>query len=150
MRYDVLIISEEEQLFHNFKKYASKFIKNVNINLSFEIDEIDDLIDYTDLLIIDINIHNYFEYSKKNINTILLVDESLYIERYSAITNKNILYKPLDFDKLIFKIKHFINKVDINIDIKKEEFSDSIINNIDYPIFSISQNEVIFSNEHFF
>ena len=150
MRYDVLIISEEEQLFHNFKKYASKFIKNVNINLSFEIDEIDDLIDYTDLLIIDINIHNYFEYSKKNITTILLVDESLYIERYSAITNKNILYKPLDFDKLIFKIKHFINKVDINIDIKKEEFSDSIINNIDYPIFSISQNEVIFSNEHFF
>ena len=150
MRYDVLIISEEEQLFHNFKKYASKFIKNVNINLSFEIDEIDDLIDYTDLLIIDINIHNYFEYSKKNITTIFLVDESLYIERYSAITNKNILYKPLDFDKLIFKIKHFINKVDINIDIKKEEFSDSIINNIDYPIFSISQNEVIFSNEHFF
>ena len=148
MRYDILIISDEES-FKDFKKYASKLIKNINITLSSECEDIYDLIECTDLLIIDITVHNYIntfeEYLKKNIHTVFLVNES-YLGKYSIINEENILYKPLDFDKLIRKIEHFTN-----ITLKKEEeFSNSIINNINYPIFSIDNKEVIFANEYFF
>lgn len=155
MRYDVLIISDEQQQFKDFKKYASKIMKNINITLSFECDDIHDAIEYTDILIIDINVHNYFnpleDYLEKKIHTIFLIDDSLHLEKYSIIEENNILYKPLDLDKLIFKIKHYTNLVHTNIVLKKEEeFSNSIINNIDYPIFSIDSEKVIFSNDHFF
>ena len=152
MRYDVLMISDEKSS-KDFKKYASKLIKNTNITLYSECDDVYDLIECIDLLIIDITVHNYIntfeEYFKKNINTIFLVDESNF-GKYSIINEENILYKPLDFDKLIFKIKHFTNIVNTNITLKREEeFSDSIINNISYPIFSIDSEKVIFANEHF-
>jgi diguanylate cyclase (GGDEF)-like protein len=152
MRYDVLMISDEK-LSKDFKKYASKLIKNTNITLYSECDDIYDLIECIDLLIIDITVDNYIntfeEYFKKNINTIFLVDESNF-GKYSIINEENILYKPLNFDKLIFKIKHFTNMVNTNITLKKEEeFSDSIINNISYPIFSIDSEKVVFANEHF-
>lgn len=155
MRYDVLIISDEQQQFKDFKKYASKIMKNINITLSFECDDIHDAIEYTDILIIDINVHNYFnpleDYLEKKIHTIFLIDDSLHLEKYSIIEENNILYKPLDLDKLILKIKHYTNLVHTNIVLKKEEeFSNSIINNIDYPIFSIDSEKVIFSNDHFF
>ena len=154
MRYDVLIISDDIK-FKDFKNYASKLIKNVNITLSLECDNISDLIEYTDLLIIDITINNHLdfieEYYKENINTVLLVEENLSLEDYSIIKKDLILYKPLDFDKLILKIKYSTNMIDINTTLKKEEeFSNSIINNIDYPIFSIDNEKVIFSNDHFF
>lgn len=155
MRYDVLIVSDEEQQFRDFKKYASKIMKNINITLSFDCDNIYDEIEYADLLIIDINVHSYFnpleDSLQKNIHAIFLVDTDLHLEKYSIIKKEDILYKPLDLDKLILKIKHFTKQVDTDIVLKKEEeFSNSIINNIDYPIFSIDNEKVIFSNDHFF
>ncbi len=111
--------------------------------------------EYTDLLVIDINVHNYFnpleDYLGRNIHTIFLVDDDICLEKYSIIKKEDILHKPLDLDKLILKIKHHTHLVDTNIVLKKEEeFSNSIINNIDYPIFSIDSEKVIFSNDHFF
>lgn len=155
MRYDVLIVSNEQKQFKDFKRYASKIIKNIHITLSFECDNIYDEIEYTDLLIIDINVDNYFnpleDYLERNIHTIFLVDNDLCLEKYSIIKKEDILHKPLDLDKLILKIKHHTNLVDTNIVLKKEEeFSNSIINNIDYPIFSVDSEKVIFSNDHFF
>ena len=155
MRYDVLIVSDEEQQFRDFKKYASKIMKNINITLSIDCDNIYDEIEYADLLIIDINVHSYFnpleDSLQKNIHAIFLVDTDLHLEKYSIIKKEDILYKPLDLDKLILKIKHFTKQVDTDIVLKKEEeFSNSIINNIDYPIFSIDNEKVIFSNDHFF
>lgn len=155
MRYDVLIVSNEQKQFKDFKRYASKIMKNVNITLSFECDNIYDAMEYTDLLVIDINVHNYFnpleDYLGRNIHTIFLVDDDLCLEKYSIIKKEDILHKPLDLDKLILKIKHHTHLVDTNIVLKKEEeFSNSIINNIDYPIFSIDSEKVIFSNDHFF
>ena len=155
MRYDVLIVSNEQKQFKDFKRYASKIMKNVNITLSFECDNIYDAMEYTDLLVIDINVHNYFnpleDYLERNIHTIFLVDDDICLEKYSIIKKEDILHKPLDLDKLILKIKHHTNLVDTNIVLKKEEeFSNSIINNIDYPIFSIDSEKVIFSNDHFF
>lgn len=155
MRYDVLIVSNEQKQFKDFKRYASKIMKNVNITLSFECDNIYDAMEYTDLLVIDINVHNYFnpleDYLGRNIHTIFLVDDDICLEKYSIIKKEDILHKPLDLDKLILKIKHHTNLVDTNIVLKKEEeFSNSIINNIDYPIFSIDSEKVIFSNDHFF
>lgn len=155
MRYDVLIISDEQQQFKDFKRYASKIMKNINITLSFECDDVYDAIEYADLLIIDINVHSYFnpleDSLERNIHAIFLVDTDLHLEKYSIIQKEDILYKPLDLDKLILKIKHYTNLVDTNIVLKKEEeFSNSIINNIDYPIFSIDSEKVIFSNDHFF
>lgn len=155
MRYDVLIVSNEQKQFKDFKRYASKIMKNVNITLSFECDNIYDAMEYTDLLVIDINVHNYFnpleDYLERNIHTIFLVDDDICLEKYSIIKKEDILHKPLDLDKLILKIKHHTHLVDTNIVLKKEEeFSNSIINNIDYPIFSIDSEKVIFSNDHFF
>ena len=155
MRYDVLIVSNEQKQFKDFKRYASKIMKNVNITLSFECDNIYDAMEYTDLLVIDINVHNYFnpleDYLGRNIHTIFLVDDDICLEKYSIIKKEDILHKPLDLDKLILKIKHHTHLVDTNIVLKKEEeFSNSIINNIDYPIFSIDSEKVIFSNDHFF
>lgn len=155
MRYDVLIISDEQQQFKDFKRYASKIMKNINITLSFECDDVYDAIEYADLLIIDINVHSYFnpleDSLERNIHAIFLVDTDLHLEKYSIIQKEDILYKPLDLDKLILKIKHYTNLVDTNVVLKKEEeFSNSIINNIDYPIFSIDSEKVIFSNDHFF
>jgi diguanylate cyclase (GGDEF)-like protein len=155
MRYDVLIISNEEQQFKDFKTYASKVMKNINITLSFECDDVYDVIEYTDLLIIDINVHNYFDLFEdsleKKIHTIFLVDADLHLEKYSIIEKKDICYKPLDLDKLLLKIKYYINLVHTNVFMKEEEeFSNSIINNIDNPIFSIDNEKVIFSNDHFF
>lgn len=155
MRYDVLIVSDEQKQFKDFKRYASKIMKNINITLSFECDDVYEAIEYTDILIIDINVHNYFnpleDYLEKKIHTIFLVEENLHLEKYSIINKDDILYYPLDLDKLILKIKHYTNLVHSNIVLKKEEeFSNSIINNIDYPIFSIDSEKVIFSNDHFF
>lgn len=155
MRYDVLIVSDEQKQFKDFKKYASKIMKNINITLSFECDDVYDAIEYTDILIIDINVNNYFnpleDYLEKKIHTIFLVEENFYLEKYSIINKDDILYYPLDLDKLILKIKYYTNLVHTNIILKKEEeFSNSIINNIDYPIFSIDSEKVIFSNDHFF
>lgn len=154
MRYDVLIVSDEKQLFKDFKKYASKILKNVNINLSFECDDIYDMIEYTDLFIIDINVHSYFDFFEesleRNIHSIFLIDADLHLEKYSIIKKEKIIYKPIDLDKLILKIRHYTNLIDSNNIVKKEEFSNSIINNINYPIFSIENEKVIFSNNHFF
>ena len=155
MRYDVLIVTDEQEQFKNFKRYASKIMKNINITLSFECDDIYDAIEYADLLIIDINVHSYFnpleDYLEKKIHAIFLVDTDLHLEKYSIIKKEDILYKPLDLDKLILKIKQYTNLVDTNIVLKKEEeFSNSIINNIDYPIFSVDNEKVIFSNDYFF
>ncbi|MDD3055512.1 MAG: bifunctional diguanylate cyclase/phosphodiesterase [Aliarcobacter sp.] len=155
MRYDVLIVSDEQKQFIDFKRYASKIMKNINISLSFECDNIYEAIEYTDILIIDINVHNYFnpleDYLERKIHTIFLVEENLHLEKYSIINKDDILYYPLDLDKLILKIKYYTNLVHSNIVLKKEEeFSNSIINNIDYPIFSIDSEKVIFSNDHFF
>ncbi len=89
MRYDVLIVSNEQKQFKDFKRYASKIMKNVNITLSFECDNIYDAMEYTDLLVIDINVHNYFnpleDYLGRNIHTIFLVDDDLCLEKYSII-----------------------------------------------------------------
>ena len=92
MRYDVLMISDEK-LSKDFKKYASKLIKNTNITLYSECDDIYDLIECIDLLIIDITVDNYIntfeEYFKKNINTIFLVDESNF-GKYSIINEEKV------------------------------------------------------------
>lgn len=155
MRYDVLIVTDEQEQFKDFKKYASKIMKSINVTLSFECDDIYDAMEYADLLIIDINVHSYFnpleDYLEKKVHAIFLVDADLNLAKYSIIKQEDVLYKPLDLDKLILKIKHYTNLVDENIVLKKEEeFSNSIINNIDYPIFSVDNEKVIFSNDHFF
>ena len=141
MRYDVLIVSDEQQQLRDFKKYASKFIKNVNITLSFEIDDIYDLIEYIDLIIIDPNVHSYLnlveESLEKKIHTFFLSASDLHLEKYSAINKENILYKPLNFDDLILKINHFIN------------ISNSTINNIICPNLSIDKQKIASSNKEF-
>ncbi len=113
MRYDVLIVSDEQQQLRDFKKYASNLIKNVNITLSFEVDDIYDLIEYIDLIIIDPNVHSYLNLIEnsleKKIRTFFLTNPELHLEKYSAINKEDILYKPLNFDDLILKINHFIN-----------------------------------------
>lgn len=155
MHYDVLIVTDEQQQFIDFKKYASKVLKNVNITLCFETNDINDIIENTDLIIIDINVHDNFsiyeDALQKNIHTIFLVDSDIHLESFSIIEKEKILYKPLDWDKLILKINYYIHLIYKNlVEKKEEELSNSIINNINYPIFSICEKKVIFSNDHFF
>ena len=141
MRYDVLIVSDEQQQLRDFKKYASNLIKNVNITLSFEVDDIYDLIEYIDLIIIDPNVHSYLNVIEnsleKKIRTFFLTNPELHLEKYSAINKEDILYKPLNFDDLILKINHFIN------------VSSSTINDIVCPNLFIDKQKIASSNKQF-
>jgi c-di-GMP phosphodiesterase len=155
MRYDISIIDNNHKQFEDFKNYSLNKLKNINISLFSNCDNVIDDIELTDLLIINIDFINDFEKIKKNLQkhvyTIFLINEESDLENILNIKKSDYLFKPLDFDKFIFKIEHYTHLLSKNSSVKKEEdFSNSIINNINYPIFSTDGINIIFSNDHFF
>jgi len=155
MRYDISIIDNNHIQFENFKNYSSSKLRNVNITLHEDFNNTNDDLELTDLLVVNIDFIDYFRkienHLQKNIHIIFLLNEENELEEISNIKNSDYLFKPLDIDLLIFKIQHFINLLTKNLSVKKEEdFSNSIINNINYPIFSTDGESIIFSNDHFF
>lgn len=154
MRYDVFIIDNDPK-FIDFKTYSQTKIRNVYISLFSNLEEIIKEIEFVDILILDISSVEYFNilknYLKPHTFTIFIINDNSDLGKIPNNKNNDFLYNPLDFDKLINKINHQINNINNHISLKKEEeFSNSIINNINYPIFSIDSNRIIFSNNHFY
>ncbi|MCB9096149.1 MAG: bifunctional diguanylate cyclase/phosphodiesterase [Arcobacter sp.] len=154
MRYDVFII-DDNITFNNFKEYAQSHIRNAKITLFSDIEELINEIEFTDILVLNINSINSFnkikELLKVDTYIIFIINDNSDLAKIQNSKGYDILYNPLDLDKLVTKINNFTKNINNQLLIKKEEeFSNSIINNINYPIFSIDNDQIIFSNNHFY
>lgn len=154
MRYDISIIDDNHEQFQNFKNYSLNKLKGIHITLLSPNQNLKDDLELCDLLIININFMEYFnkikKYLQNNIYTIFLINEESDVEKISHLERVDTLVKSFDFDTLIQKITYYTNRNNENTTQKEEDFSNSIINNINYPIFSTDGNSIIFSNDHFF
>ena len=155
MRYDISIIDDNIAQFNELEIYYSNKLKNIKLTLFPDINNLNDDLDLTDLLVINIKFFKYFNKIKaslnKNIFVIFLINDELDLEKISKIKNSDNISNPLNFDKLTDKIAKYINLIKKNPLVKKEEeFSNSIIDNINYNIFSTDGHRIIYSNEHFF
>ena len=136
MHYDLFIIDNHIK-FENFKEYSKDKIRNVNISLFSKFEEIIKEIEFVDLLVVHIDSLEYFKiiekYLKPETYTIFIINNNADLRKITNSKNYNILYEPLDFDKLISKIKYYIQNISNHLSLRNEdEFSNSIINNINY------------------
>lgn len=153
MHYDVSILSDNYNNFENLKKYLSLNLRIINISLlsSEETTSAKDL-DLCDLLIVDFDLLDCFYKIKpllhNKTHTIFLVDNENSMTKSLEIVNSSFILKSFEFIELKEKIEYFLN-ITKKIS-KKDSFSNSIINNINYPIFSTDGNSIIFANNHFY
>jgi c-di-GMP phosphodiesterase len=155
MRFDVLVADNDTTYLSELKSHAKDRLKNIKITFFSNQEDILEFIEQTDLLILSIEIDNYPEIVKKcldeNIYVIFLIKDDLEINKTYDLKQYDTLTKPLDLDKLIYKIEHYINILNKDISLQKEqELSNSIINNVNYPIFLTDGHEVIFANDYFY
>lgn len=154
MHYDVFIIDNFLK-FNDFKEYSSKKIRNVNISLFPNFEDMINEIEFVDVLIVHIDSIEYYniieKYLKNDPYIIFIINDNSDLAKISNSRKLDILYEPLDFSKLTSKIEYFINNIKNHILLKNEEdFSNSIINNINNPIFSVDKEHIIFANDHFY
>jgi c-di-GMP phosphodiesterase len=155
MRYDISVIDDNIIQFEELEKYSSNKLKNIKFTLFSDINNLHEDLDLTDLLVINIKFFEHFYKIKKflheNVLVIFLINNKTDLEKISKIKNFDSICNPFKFDDLTNKIGKYINLIEKKLLLKKEEeFSNSIINNISYPIFSTDGYSIIFSNEHFF
>ena len=155
MRYDISIIDDNIIQFEELERYSLNKLKNIKFTLFSDINNLNEDFDLTDLLVINIKFFEHFDKIKKilhdNILIVFLINHESDLKKISKIRNFDSIYNPLNFDDLSNKIGKYINLIEKKPLIKKEEeFSNSIIDNISYPIFSTDGHSIIFSNEHFF
>uniref|UniRef100_UPI0040473F50 EAL domain-containing protein n=1 Tax=Aliarcobacter sp. TaxID=2321116 RepID=UPI0040473F50 len=154
MRYDISIIDDNHKQFEDFKNYSLNKLRNINMTLYSDSNNIFEDLELTDLLILNIKfIDNFMEiqkYLSNNIHTIFLLDDEVDLNKISNLERCDYLFNPLDFDRFIFKIQHYTHLLNTTTQKKEDNFSNSIINNINYPIFSTDGENIIFSNDHFF
>ncbi|MDY0052224.1 MAG: bifunctional diguanylate cyclase/phosphodiesterase [Aliarcobacter sp.] len=155
MRYDISVVDDNIIQFEELKEYSLIKLKNIRFTLFPDINNLNKDLDLTDLLVINIKFIEYFNKIKdsfhEDVFVIFLINNESDLEKISKIKNASKLYNPLNFDKLIIKIEDCVHFLENKPLIKKEEeFSNSIINNINYPIFSTDGYKIIFSNTHFF
>jgi diguanylate cyclase (GGDEF)-like protein len=155
MRYDISIIDDKHIQLESLKNHTLDRLKNINFTLLTDLNNLANDLDLTDLLIININYLDLFNKIKNhlqnNVYTIFLINDESDFDKVLNIKNSDTLFTPLDFDKLILKIEYYIHMIKKDSTNEKEnEFSNSIINNINYPIFSTHEDSIIFSNDHFF
>ncbi|MDZ7819722.1 MAG: GGDEF domain-containing protein [Aliarcobacter sp.] len=156
MRYDISIIDDNYEKFKDFKNYSKSKLKNIHITIiSPNQNNINEDLELSDLIIINIDFIDYFNNFKnclkENVYTIFLINNKSDLDKISHFEKFDTLFKTFNYNELIEKIKYFTNNSNEVISTKKEEeFSNSIINNINYPIFSTDGHSIIFSNDHFF
>lgn len=154
MHYDVFIIDNFLK-FNDFKEYSSKKIRNVNISLFPNFEDMINEIEFVDVLIVHIDSIEYYniieKYLKNDPYIIFIINDNSDLAKISNSRKLDILYEPLDFSKLTSKIEYFTNNIKNHILLRNEEdFSNSIINNINNPIFSVDKEHIIFANDHFY
>ena len=112
MRYDISIIDDNIAQFNELEIYYSNKLKNIKLTLFPDINNLNDDLDLTDLLVINIKFFKYFNKIKaslnKNIFVIFLINDELDLEKISKIKNSDNISNPLNFDKLTDKIAKYI------------------------------------------
>jgi len=155
MRFNVLIADNDLSDFMDFNQYVKDKLDNVTINYSSSSQEIFLNIENSNLVILSISIDEHKKIMKKcselGIYVIFLVDDTFNeLENDYDFKNFDTLYKPANYDKLLYKIQHYTGVVSKDILLQKEqELSNSIINNISNPLFLTNGKNVIFSNKYF-
>ena len=154
MRFNVLIADNNLEEFIDFNRYVKDKLEDININFSSNSTEIMLNLENSNLVILSVNIKNHKQIIQKckelGIYIVLLIEEdSSNIDDYD-LYNTDTLYKPANYDKLLYKIQHYSGVVNKDILLQKEqEISNSIINNITNPLFLTDGKHVIFSNNYF-
>lgn len=154
MRFNVLIADNNLEEFIDFNRYVKDKLEDININFSSNSTEIMLNLENSNLVILSVNIKNHKQIIQKctelGIYIVLLIEEdSSNIDDYD-LNNTDTLYKPANYDKLLYKIQHYSGVVNKDILLQKEqEISNSIINNITNPLFLTDGKHVIFSNNYF-
>lgn len=155
MRFNVLIADNNLEDFIDFNRYVKDKLEDVSINFSSNSTEILLNIENSNLVILSIDIENHRKViercSELGIYVIFLVDDKFSNhENNYDLKNFDTLYKPANYDKLLYKIQHYSGVVNKDILLQKEqELSNSIINNITNPLFLTDGKNVIFSNQYF-
>lgn len=153
MRFDVLIADEELSSLEELKNYSDDKLKNTTINYSVDSNKIINTIDDLDLIILSTKVKNYKDIInisiKNNTYIILLSDKIIDLNEDSKYID--YVYKPISINKLMYKIEQYthILKQEI-VNNQENEISNSIINNINNPIFSTDGKKVLFANDYFY
>ncbi|AXH09690.1 GGDEF-domain containing protein [Malaciobacter halophilus] len=155
MHFDVLIADSE---IIEDKKLRNKTTKELsNLNLHFTLDEQEILSKKMDLnlLIINIDLNNSIKIAKEclnnDIDVIFIIQNTQNLDVAYSIEVFDFIYKPLFFNKLIFKINHYVKIREKEKElIKQKEFSSIILNNIATPIFLTNKDSFLFANKNFF
>ena len=89
MRYDISIIDDNIIQFEELEKYSLNKLKNIKFTLFSDINNLDEDIDLTDLLIIKIKFIKYLnkirEFVQRNIFVIFLINDESDLEKISKI-----------------------------------------------------------------
>lgn len=124
MRYDIFIIDNNIK-FENFKEYAKDKVKNVNVSLFSNFEEIIKEIEFVDVLVVHINSLEYFKIIEKYLRTetytIFIINNNSDLKKITNSKNYNILYEPLDFDKLISKISYYTQNIKEHLSLKMKK-----------------------------
>ena len=153
MHFNVLIADEELNSLDQFENYSDDKLKNTRINFSTDSNKIINDIDNFDLIILSTKIKNY-----KNIINISIENNTYIILLSDKIINLNedskyidYVYKPISTNKLMYKIEQYTHIIkQERVDKEENEISNSIINNINNPIFTTDGKKVFFANDYFY
>lgn len=146
MRFNVLIADKDLNKYLDLNRCIKEKFENIAVNFSSNSNEILLNLLNSDLLVLSDNVDYYDEIinecNKNNIQVILLSKQ-----KNQKFKNLDILS---DFSKLITKIEKYHNIRNKQLLFKKEEeFSNSIINNINNPLFLTDGEILFFSNQYF-
>ncbi|WP_419782198.1 EAL domain-containing protein [Malaciobacter marinus] len=154
MHFDVLIADSE--IIQNIQLKEKTINELSNINMHFTANEKEILSKKLELnlLIIDINIQNSIKIAKEclsnDIDVIFIIDNTQNLDLAYSIDVFDFIYKPLFFNKLVFKINHYVKIREKEKELlKQKEVSSTILNNIATPIFLTDGKKFLFANKNF-
>ncbi len=114
MRYDIFII-DDEITFNNFNEVAQNSIKNAKVTFFSQIEDLINEIEFTDILVLNIDSINLFNkirnLLRSDVYTLFIINDNSDLAKIPNSKGYDILYNPLDFDKLIYKITNFTKNI---------------------------------------
>jgi len=153
MRHDVFILNSDKRL-DSF--ISNNIYKNIHLNQFSNFKDIKDELKYADVLIFHINYIDSFLKIKKYLNSkvaiiYIICDNTDLAKIATCDLHHAIIYENFDDntlkEKIITLLYHTKQESTKN---QNMELSQTIVNNIKYPVFSLNKDRIIFSNKYFF
>lgn len=151
MHFDVQIIDNNLGSFNSFLEYSKGKINN---QISIKVDNSLKNLDLADLIIINYNKNLIDEIidviETKNKYLIVILDDNNTFPTDINFIKYDVLNSPVNYDKLIFKINHYINVIKKDLKLKEEqELSNTVLNNISHPVVLLEDDKMTFVNNYF-